>query len=150
MRVGVIACCKTKLDRAAPARELYCSPLFLASMGWIERRVDQWVILSAKHGVVDPDQVLEPYDECLQDKPRRDRDAWATACRDELLRRFDSGTIYTTILGAAYSDSMIGFHYVEDVIDIWTRARKLRGMSNRAAAMSIGILIKHLKEGRGY
>jgi len=33
MRVGLIACAATKLDRSAPARELYRSQLFIARWG---------------------------------------------------------------------------------------------------------------------
>lgn len=58
----LVSCSKTKLPQAAPARDLYCSSLFRASRAYAEAFGDRWAILSAKHGVVLPETVLEPYD----------------------------------------------------------------------------------------
>jgi hypothetical protein len=58
----LVGCSKTKLSRPAPARELYCSPLFQLSRRWAKRHATAWAILSARHGVVAPEKVLEPYD----------------------------------------------------------------------------------------
>jgi hypothetical protein len=54
--VGLVACSRTKLSRAAPARELYCSPLFRAARAYAERRYGRgrWLIVSARYGLVDP------------------------------------------------------------------------------------------------
>lgn len=38
-----------------------------------------WYILSAAYGLVEPDQVLQPYDQTLYDLPPRAREAWAYA-----------------------------------------------------------------------
>jgi hypothetical protein len=58
--VGLVACSRLKADRPAPARELYVSPLFRAARAYAERRhgPGRWFILSAHHGLVDPDTVL--------------------------------------------------------------------------------------------
>jgi hypothetical protein len=63
-----VGCSKNKLPHAAPAGELYCSPLFRACRRWAERNCDVWAILSARHGVVTPDKVLEPYNTRLADR----------------------------------------------------------------------------------
>lgn len=60
--IGLVGCASAKLSRPAPARELYTSSLFRKASEYAERECDRWFILSAKHGLVDPDQVLEPYD----------------------------------------------------------------------------------------
>lgn len=61
-QIGLVGCSSAKLRRPAPARELYTSALFTKSRDYVDRTCDQWFILSAKHGLVDPDMVLEPYD----------------------------------------------------------------------------------------
>jgi hypothetical protein len=61
-RVGLVGCASTKLRRPAPARELYVSQLFKKASAYAETTCDRWYILSAKHGLVHPDSVLEPYD----------------------------------------------------------------------------------------
>jgi hypothetical protein len=58
----LVGCCRTKLRQAAPAKELYVSPLFRLCRLWAERNADAWAVLSAYHGVVEPDAVIEPYD----------------------------------------------------------------------------------------
>lgn len=60
--VGLVGCASQKLRRAAPARELYVSQLFKKASAYAEKTCDRWYILSAKHGLVHPDEVLEPYD----------------------------------------------------------------------------------------
>ena len=58
----VIACSASKLPTPSPARCLYTGDLFVASRGFAEDKGLPLWIISAKHGVVSPDQVLEPYD----------------------------------------------------------------------------------------
>lgn len=64
---GVIPCSATKLDRRAPAAELYTGPLFRSALYAVRAmygrgQLDGYLILSAAHGLVDPHQELEPYD----------------------------------------------------------------------------------------
>jgi hypothetical protein len=60
--IAVIGCGAQKLDRPAPAGQLYTSDLFLASRTWAEVACDAWFVLSGKHGLVEQSLVLEPYD----------------------------------------------------------------------------------------
>ena len=61
MILGLVGCSKTKAAEPRPAAELYASPLFLYSYRAAVRTCDRVVILSALHGVVQPDEVIEPY-----------------------------------------------------------------------------------------
>lgn len=67
--IALVACSAGKLATAAPARDLYTGHTFKLARAWAERFADAWFILSALHGVVEPGQVLEPYDATL---PERD------------------------------------------------------------------------------
>lgn len=68
----VVPCGGAKLDRPAPARELYTGSMFRHTFEHASRCAEldeaaglgpaRVLILSALHGLVDPDQVLEPYD----------------------------------------------------------------------------------------
>lgn len=60
--VGLVGCSMSKLQRPAPARELYTSQLFRKATAYVEWNCDRWYILSAKHGLLHPDHVIEPYD----------------------------------------------------------------------------------------
>lgn len=85
--IGLIACGKAKLDHPAPARELYTGSLFRAARAYVEATCDEWAILSAKHGLVLPDQVLAPYEQRL---PSRGEDqlAWARRVNEAIRRRW--------------------------------------------------------------
>lgn len=63
--VGLVGCAGQKLQHAAPARELYASALFKKASAYAGLTCDRWYILSAKHGLVHPDTVIEPYDQRL-------------------------------------------------------------------------------------
>jgi hypothetical protein len=74
--VVLIGCVKTKLPGAAPAREMYTSPLFRKRRTFAEASAKPWFILSAFHGLVRPDTVLEHYDMYLAGQPRAYRSEW--------------------------------------------------------------------------
>jgi len=61
--VTLITCTNAKRDEPAPARELYDPSGYFRDMrAYAEARGHPWYILSAKHGLVDPDKTLAPYD----------------------------------------------------------------------------------------
>lgn len=63
--IGLVGCCEQKQVFACCARDLYRSVLFRLAAAYCERTYDQWFILSARHGLLHPDLVIEPYDERL-------------------------------------------------------------------------------------
>src|SRR3546814_11920244 len=63
--VFLVACVAAKLDRPAPARDLYASPWFQKARAYVERQGGAWFILSAKHGLIAPETVITPYYETL-------------------------------------------------------------------------------------
>jgi Family of unknown function (DUF6884) len=106
MRVGLVGCVKTKKVTAAPARDLYTSALFLGRRRFVERKCDRWFVLSAKHGLVDPDKVLEPYDETLKDAGEERRRLWSHAVLRSLERELGDlkGMSFEAHAGSAYMD----------------------------------------------
>ncbi|UBF23310.1 peroxide stress protein YaaA [Halorubrum tailed virus 29] len=60
----LISCTGTKRDHEAPARMLYDESAYFRKMrAWAESRGCEWFILSAKHGLLSPDEPVAPYDE---------------------------------------------------------------------------------------
>lgn len=105
-RIGLVGCVKQKLPEPAPARDLYTSALFVGRRGYVERSCSRWFILSAKHGLVDPAEVLEPYDETLNDSTPSQRHAWSARVLQELRRRLGDfgGYEFEVHAGANYID----------------------------------------------
>jgi hypothetical protein len=61
-RVGLVGCVKAKATTSRQACDLYVSTLFRSRRLHVEDSCDEWWILSAEHGLVHPNQILEPYD----------------------------------------------------------------------------------------
>jgi hypothetical protein len=86
MRVGLVGCVKTKVAHPAKARDLYSSALFRGRRRFVESSCDRWFVLSARHGLVSPDEIIEPYDETLNDKSTAAKRRWA----DHVLRQLEA------------------------------------------------------------
>lgn len=102
--VVLVGCVKTKLDRPAPARELYVSALFRRQRAYAEAVGVRWFVLSAQHGLVDPDTVLEPYDLRLSQTPSAYRAEWGRRVVAQLEAATGSitGKVVEIHAGAAY------------------------------------------------
>jgi hypothetical protein len=72
----LVACVGKKHDVAAPAGDLYQSDWFRKARRYAEQRVS-WFILSAQHGLLAPETVIEPYNLTLNTMPSDERRAWA-------------------------------------------------------------------------
>ncbi len=108
--VGLVSCSKSKLNEAAPARELYApSFIFSRSARYVETHCDEWFVLSAKHGLVHPDAVVEPYDETLAGAPKAVRDEWAEGVRQVLQARYAGRPVkFVLMAGRSYSGAVKG------------------------------------------
>jgi len=111
--VGLVSCSKRKLCRPAPARELYSpSYVFDRSVRYLERRCDEWWVLSARHGLVHPDEVLEPYDENLSGAPKTVREEWGARVRRALLERYEGRRIKLVLMaGKSYASFLEGLEF---------------------------------------
>ena len=65
-RIALVGCGAAKRDEACPARDMYTSAFFSLKRQYAEQ-FDDWYILSAKHGLLDPDEVIDPYDQSIED-----------------------------------------------------------------------------------
>lgn len=104
----LVSCAKRKRATAAPARDLYTSPLFRKSRAYAESTGTPWFVLSAKHGLVSHATVLEPYDVTLATTSREYRREWARRVLHELEVAVDSldGRSIEIHAGAAYTTSL--------------------------------------------
>ena len=114
MRVALVACSAGKAAAPCSAREMYTGALFRLSRAWVEQRIESgtlqgWGILSAKHGLVDPWQVIEPYDTAFRDV---DGEEWFARVHQALVDRWGTATIYTLLAGGDYRMAVRGMPYV--------------------------------------
>lgn len=105
--IGLVACVKSKLETAAPARELYTSPLFRKSRAYILAHSDRWYILSAKYGLLDPNEVIHPYEMTLKTMPKRQKDIWAHQVLTKLLNLTTPADTIIFLAGLEYRKGLI-------------------------------------------
>jgi hypothetical protein len=82
--VILLGCVKTKATRALPAKDLYVSPLFRGRRAHAEASGKPWFIVSAEYGLVAPDEIIEPYDTLIGQRPLAERHALARQVADRL------------------------------------------------------------------
>ncbi len=99
--IVLIGCGKEKLPHRAKAKDLYTGTLFKKSRAYAEKFGDDWGILSAKHGVLYPDEMVEPYDLALQDLDREKLEDWIRETNGDLRRRWP-GEFFVCLAGELY------------------------------------------------
>ncbi len=109
-KVVLVACVGRKLDRAAPAAELYRSPWFRKARRYAELVGERWWILSARYGLVAPDEVIEPYDRTLRRMPARRRRLWTYQVLENLtLTTVPTWDKVTILAGRAYRELLVAW-----------------------------------------
>lgn len=86
--VTIVGCCGPKRTEPCAALDLYISAFFKKCRALAERRGDPWLILSAKYGVVLPEQMLDPYDLRLADLSPIERTLWRERVRQQLAKQW--------------------------------------------------------------
>src|SRR5258708_22437215 len=74
---ALISCSKSKGGHRDLARNMYVSPLYRKSMMVAEGWGLSFSILSAKHGLLNPNDVIEPYDLTLKGASKQFKSDWA-------------------------------------------------------------------------
>jgi hypothetical protein len=152
----VVGCGRSKLPRAAMAKELYTGSLFRMARRYAEASGEVWVILSAAHGVIAPETVIRPYNSTPpQAGEALERWARTAALEIEAIRGRDlvgvlSGRPVEILAGKTYAAPLA--RQLDGLDIVWTapleglgtgeRLRKLRRMADSlqaSAKLSPGI-----------
>ncbi len=105
--IALVSCVSMKRPYAAAARDLYTSPWFRKARGYAEAVADEWYVLSAKYGLVDPQRVIEPYDETLNQMGFRERREWATRVLRQLEAVLRPGDKVIMLAGQRYREGLL-------------------------------------------
>lgn len=107
--IGVVGCSNMKRSEPCAAKDLYVGQLFIKSKQLFELMGIKWVVLSAKHGLVMPDQIIEPYNVTLNTMGAKERRAWVNSTREQLEATFPKGTVYYATAGVRYREALEPF-----------------------------------------
>jgi hypothetical protein len=105
-RIVLVACAAQKLKTPARAADLYTSALFRRAREYAEAHADRWFILSALHGLLDPECTTTPYDFTLKECSRREREQWAWRVISELRSAAPPGSHIIILAGKLYREHL--------------------------------------------
>lgn len=99
--VVLISCVKGKKAHKARCRDLYDSDLFRKSLAYAEKLKPSAVyVLSAKHGLLDLDEEIDPYEQTLKTTRIGDVRVWAERVLEQLRKVSDLRADRFTFLAA--------------------------------------------------
>lgn len=106
-RIVLISCVKSKTTGPNPAQDLYISDLFQKSSAYAKLIGDSWYILSAKYGLLSPDQVIEPYEKTLNEMGVGERKSWAKSVMSDLAKIVTHSDEVVFLAGVKYRENLI-------------------------------------------
>lgn len=80
------------------------SDWFVKARRYVERNGAPWFILSAKYGLVAPDELIGPYEQTLNTMPIQERRAWARRVVSQLSARMPLLRHIVFLAGARYRE----------------------------------------------
>ena len=80
----LVGCVKSKRHYDGPARDVYTSTLWRWRRAYAELHGCPWYVLSAKHRLLAPSTLIEPYNLSLDDFSASERREWSRRILDDL------------------------------------------------------------------
>jgi hypothetical protein len=132
-KIILISCSSKKLSHKAKAKEMYISPLFKLNMKYtLSLKPDKIFILSAKYGLLDLEQEIEPYNLTLNNLKEDEIKLWANKVLDNLNQQADlNNDEFIFLAGEKYRKYLI---------------LKLKNYKIPLKGLGIGKQLKFLKE----
>lgn len=106
-RIALIACTKTKAAHAAPAAMLYRSPLFRKSLLYAMSNADRVYIISAKYGILAPDEIVDPYELSIKQLKKHQKGEWIRKVESSLKNIISKKDQALVLAGAEYTKPML-------------------------------------------
>lgn len=149
--IVLVGCGKTKLAHAAAAKDMYTGMLFRKARAYAEKHGDAWGILSARYGLLKPDEVIEPYDETISRKTKKEKVWWAINVRNSINCNLlnwthDHGTNFRC--DPVRFVCLAGEPYLT-CFDISNEIRKFCIIEKPLQGMGIGKRLQYLSQGSG-
>lgn len=125
--LALVGCGKAKAASPQPARLLYTSTLFRLSLAHAEASAERVWIVSALHGLVDPDEILSPYALALGELSLEVQRGWALGVTCYVTELFgpSEGRRVLLLAGGAYA-LLLGASLARAG---WSVEQPLRGLS---------------------
>ena len=111
MEIGLVSCTKLKRGEPSAPGNLYAPSAYFRKMrAYCEANHDHWYVLSAKHGLLEPDgEPIEPYDQTLRDATLGEKQKWAREAFEQLQSQetLDEDTTLVIHAGRDYYEALL-------------------------------------------
>lgn len=98
---------KNKLDREAPARDMYLGALAQSSFKWMTRNCERFYILSANYHLLHPDKKIQPYPFLFKDLDELDKESWGHVTIEKLAWETELDKPILVMAGSEYIQSLV-------------------------------------------
>jgi hypothetical protein len=105
--VYLLSCVKKKRLVPTPAKDLYTSDWFTKARHFVDLKGCLWFILSAEYGLVDPDQIIAPYEKTLKSMPVGERRQWAQKVIRQMDEKIPSPSCVVFLAGKRYREFLL-------------------------------------------
>jgi cytoplasmic iron level regulating protein YaaA (DUF328/UPF0246 family) len=106
-RIAFVSCVKTKSTTTELAEHLYISPWFRMAREYARRNADRWFILSAEHGLIKPNRIVDPYETTLNRMMIEDRKRWAEHVAWQMEDLNVKGDVAVVLAGERYREFLM-------------------------------------------
>lgn len=103
----LVSCVGEKTNEPAKAKDLYKSDWFVKARRYAEEHGDNWYILSALHGLLNPSEVIAPYEATLNAMPKSEREKWAKMVSVKINKTIKRGSRLVVLAGDKYRTPLL-------------------------------------------
>lgn len=105
----LVSCVAGKQSHAVPAKDLYLSEWFQRARSYVERAGKPWFILSAQHVLLDPNIIVEPYEQTLNTMDVRSRREWAQRTQAQMETLLPAASRCVVLAGTRYREFLMPY-----------------------------------------
>lgn len=104
--VVLISCGKEKRQWSCRASEMYCSERFISAKQFAQQQNYDWYVISAKHGLLHPDAMIEPYDLSILNFTDNEKNLWAEKITNDIFKLHELSTKIMILADNNYSNAL--------------------------------------------
>lgn len=126
--IGVINCGKQKQQKQCRAGDMYTSSFFKMNLEHAKSQCKKVVILSAKYGVLELDDIIQPYDLALATFDKTKIKKWAIRTNRQLRYRIGKDQTFYCLASNKYKTALNGLDVIDPLIglDLYKRTKWLK------------------------
>jgi hypothetical protein len=121
----LVSCVGKKRASPTLAKDRCVSEWFLRVRRFVESKGSPWFILSAKYGLVEPDQILAPYEQTLNTMSIAERRAWARRVEAQMDQQLPNFGRIVVFAGQRYRGFLMDYLKRRWVVEVPLEGRRI-------------------------